>query len=1159
MRRSTICLSVKSVSKKACAALAAACLLATMVPAAALAEVATLADEPSSGTVAVDENWTLAYTVEDGEATIDYAESYPDGTADLTIPATVPDPEGGDDVPVTGIGEGAFCGNSAYEAYYHEGADHLAKVTLSDSVRFIETRAFNSSSVTSISIGTDIAYVEQYGIASNAALEEVLFADDASPEYFADYAFQADSALEEFSVPPLTGYEYSANWSYRVGSSCFARCTSLETVVFQAGDPNKGSEYTLGDPSRPSGWFTDCPLSLVISYLEDLELNLGTYDYGAGSSSYAVYYALFFYETEEAAEEDPARENCRDCVLLREGTSLTDVAAGTVDESYYYGTERVPDVSDYTDDTDSVWGFGNDAVNSSDDPGMQDPNKMARALNSPLPVYPVSRADMNYAYISLGGARTVTTGSGIGRDEGTSSVYYLYTTGVDLSGIVACASDGKTIDSSLYDLIFSESEESQPPDMPFSITTYADGEDLPDSPGSYDVYAQGKGDYAETQTSSSTFKIEKHEASVTSYTSGTETRIAAETCYQTATELEDPAFVVMAPASDWHACMVATALAGAGRGLAVFSDGTADDDMMFQAILRSRVDHITFVGTTSAIGAAAIERAKILVNDDEGAFNYFDLSDPAALAADVCDKVAKSGPTSDNPHEWGDTAILMSQTSCLYTASISQYAYAAAAPVLYTKTDGSISTETKDAISRFDNVVVAGDAASVPASTVSTLESSGATVTRICEEGQAYASSTGVADLMETDCAASTSTVAVADATSPSCVMAAGQLAALEGGITYTCSSSAETKACQKALYETGRDSVNQIYVAGPFASDPSVSSRMERIWDDAGLTDADFAFVNGDTFEAGGLLYTRDSSSAATLTSVADASLTKVDASTATYENTAYTVDTLAATALSGNKNITSVTLGNVSSVPASALKNCTALKTASFSKATKMAASAFSGCFALTSVSIPKVVSIPAASFKGLKKLSSVTAGSAKTIGTGAFQNCTSLTSVKLPKVTSIPASAFAGDKKLKSASFGTVKTIGASAFTGCAALTSAPVAKATSIGASAFSGCSSIKTVKAASVKTIGANAFKGAKKLKTAKLTSKKLKNIGANAFSGCKKLKKVTIKSTKLKKVGKKAFKGCAKKMTVKVPKAKVAKYKKLLTKAGISRKAKVKA
>lgn len=91
-----------------------------------------------------------------------------------------------------------------------------------------------------------------------------------------------------------------------------------------------------------------------------------------------------------------------------------------------------------------------------------------------------------------------------------------------------------------------------------------------------------------------------------------------------------------------------------------------------------------------------------------------------------------------------------------------------------------------------------------------------------------------------------------------------------------------------------------------------------------------------------------------------------------------------------------------------------------------------------------------------------------------------------------------------------------------------------KVTSIAASAFKG-ESIKSV------TIGTN-----------------VTSIGKNAFYNCKSLKTITIKSKAIKSIGSKSFKNTYKKATVKVPKAKKTAYKKMLKKAGLSSKAKIK-
>jgi len=94
-------------------------------------------------------------------------------------------------------------------------------------------------------------------------------------------------------------------------------------------------------------------------------------------------------------------------------------------------------------------------------------------------------------------------------------------------------------------------------------------------------------------------------------------------------------------------------------------------------------------------------------------------------------------------------------------------------------------------------------------------------------------------------------------------------------------------------------------------------------------------------------------------------------------------------------------------------------------------------------------------------------------------------------------------------------------------------------------------------------IGKNAFKGYAKLKSVTI-GKNVTTIESKAFYGCKKLSKVTFKGTAVKKIKSGAFKKTSSKMTVKVPKSlkknkkTFAKFKKSLTKAGISKKAKIK-
>ncbi len=263
--------------------------------------------------------------------------------------------------------------------------------------------------------------------------------------------------------------------------------------------------------------------------------------------------------------------------------------------------------------------------------------------------------------------------------------------------------------------------------------------------------------------------------------------------------------------------------------------------------------------------------------------------------------------------------------------------------------------------------------------------------------------------------------------------------------------------------------------------------------------------------------------------------------------------------------------------------LVNYTA-KTATFLRAAKKNTSKLK---ILGSVTVKKklypVVAIADNACKGMTKLTTLTVGAkVKTIGKNAFANCPKLKTVKgcaavitvgdsafdgcgsltsLPtfqQATKIGAAAFR-KTGLKKFTLGTkLKTIGKNAFANCTSLTKIEGGKnLTAIGASAFSGCKKLaKVPNLASLQTIGASAYKGCKALPQITLSAK-VKSIGKDAFSGCAKLQNIKI-NTKLlteKNVGANAFKGIYSKPTVRCPKSMTKKYKTLLLKKGMPKKA----
>lgn len=115
-----------------------------------------------------------------------------------------------------------------------------------------------------------------------------------------------------------------------------------------------------------------------------------------------------------------------------------------------------------------------------------------------------------------------------------------------------------------------------------------------------------------------------------------------------------------------------------------------------------------------------------------------------------------------------------------------------------------------------------------------------------------------------------------------------------------------------------------------------------------------------------------------------------------------------------------------------------------------------------------------------------------------------------------------------------------------------------RVTSIQSSAFTKKKAAEVTIGKNVEQIGKNAFANCKKLKKTVIKSTKLKEIGNKAFRGCTAMKTITIKSKVIKKIGKHAFQGISKKAVIKVPAKKRKDYTKLLKKAGLNKKIKIK-
>ncbi len=251
----------------------------------------------------------------------------------------------------------------------------------------------------------------------------------------------------------------------------------------------------------------------------------------------------------------------------------------------------------------------------------------------------------------------------------------------------------------------------------------------------------------------------------------------------------------------------------------------------------------------------------------------------------------------------------------------------------------------------------------------------------------------------------------------------------------------------------------------------------------------------------------------------------------TVEYRENTYIVTGIDASAFSGSKGLTSISIPNsVTYIGDHAFKDCSGLTSTIIipDSVTSIGAYAFYGCTGLTSITIPKNV---------------------KEMGSGAFANCTNLKTIVVDKenpifdsrdncngiietasntlifgygntvipesVTSIGKEAFTGNTDLSSFIIpNSIKTIGEKAFYYCNNLRTIDLGDGvTYIGDYAFSGCNSLRTVDLGDgVTYIGEKAFQSCSGLKSI-VIPESVTNIGSNAFWGCPRLSDIYACST----------------------------------------------
>ena len=232
--------------------------------------------------------------------------------------------------------------------------------------------------------------------------------------------------------------------------------------------------------------------------------------------------------------------------------------------------------------------------------------------------------------------------------------------------------------------------------------------------------------------------------------------------------------------------------------------------------------------------------------------------------------------------------------------------------------------------------------------------------------------------------------------------------------------------------------------------------------------------------------------------------------------------VTAVAASAFSGNTDLTSVTFGKyLTTIGTGAFKDCTALTSISASGCTDIEAEAFSGCTSLKTTSISNVLVIGDKAFSDCSALTRLTLSKLTTLGERVFEN-SGITTFSASRLVSIGDYAFSGTP-LNSAAFSNVTAIGSNAFENCKSLSSVTFSKATLIGNNCFAGCDSLTSASFNSLKVIPANLFKNCTCLTDAYFSS--VTEIGDYAFYGCSSLSSIDL--PKVTTVKAYAFYGCS--------------------------------
>ena len=944
--------------------------------------------------------WKLNYSVFSSKVCITGVAST--GSGALTIPSKI------DGMPVTVIGPAAFKDCAA-----------LSSVELPSSITTFKQEAFCGSGLVKISIPASVTALSYRCFKSCTKLTSITFQGD-SMLYLGQEAFMYCSALKTLELPYLTSYPVISSTAddpsttgvepfaqtCAIGMSCLAQCTSLETVIFNGVVGHETPDYfldvsCLNGSEKISTFVWKCKSDSV----------------GSGQSGQKVqailesYYSLDFYNSESDAK---AYKNKIATVTYEpkkgsdtySSVKTLSLINGTEDYSKYKWSgcsESVPNAP-----SGKVWGVADNGVLGDWD-----------TLDDSYQVIAVDKDNLDYGWVETPEIRQFY--ADCERSSGASSMYdsglpilYAEEDGSvpDIeSGLKVCAADGSTLSGDNIKFEFQQAEmQKSSTGMSENVVGWHDVDKV-NGAGRYTVKAVNTKN--DTETPTVTFTVADFEPDVHAYTNATPVSALGSISSDIASELSStPEYNVVTSCSSWQSQLVAAGLAGASGGLLLFDDAANTSTEAYHAHVASKSNSVQIVGSTSMIPQSVkVSSAKYLsdwllssVSGDQT--RYKNDSSAQELSGQVYSVMAQDYWSS----KWGDTAVVMSGTQVDRTLVAAQLIYQKKAPVFFTGSDGSLSSEDLDSLKSggFTSIVIAGSESDVSADVASSIASqTGITPTRVLDSGSsAYEASVNFAQQM-IDAGSTYGCVAVADGSSSANVTLAAQVAALKNGVVLVCNSSRDVKKAQDylsgILSSQGSTTVKSLYVVGTFKEiDANAQTRLESIWS----TPESTAVTDADSFEVDGSVYAKTGSNTAKLLKASTTGSSAITVNSVTFDGTVYKVTAIGSGAF--GSNVTSATIGtNVKTVASDAFKYCWRLakldvKSKSF---TKIGAIMFAGMTNLASASFAgNVASIGKNAFNGCKALKTLTIKSTKLgagkIGAKAFTGTPAKITVKVPK---------------------------------------------------------------------------------------------------------------------------------------------------------------